>query len=222
MAGHISRCKVPGYEATFNLLNDFEKNSIEYDENEKFIHYLAALEFHDIVGIWDAFDAYTNDVIIKQELERLRAQSDETPFIHSSALRHLSLNLSSLFIYFGYYDAGIRSLNQVKRLAYANNDIETLHIVLLWMSNIQSIEIPERKDSPSNLIGMSRSLRSVKQKLQLHTVKNQLANNVPLDKCLANVTKWLVPNETAILPPFLSYLLIKVSYSSLLVGLLCG
>ena len=69
MSGHISRCKIPGYEATFNLLNDFEKNSIEYDQNEKFINYLAALEFHDIVGIWDAFDAYTNDVIIKQELE---------------------------------------------------------------------------------------------------------------------------------------------------------
>ena len=107
-------------------------------------------------------------------------------------------------------------MNQVKRLAYVNNDIETLHIVLLWMSNIESIEIPERKDSPSNLIGMPRSLRSVKQKLQLHTVKNQLANNVSLDKCLANVTKWLMPNETAILPPFLSYLLIKVSKKSLL------
>ena len=67
MADHLASCKVPGYEATYELLLDFEKNSAEYDANKKFIEYIAALEFNDTVSIWEAFTTYTNDVVIKQE-----------------------------------------------------------------------------------------------------------------------------------------------------------
>ena len=82
MATHVSECQIPGYEATYDLLLDFEKNSAEYDQNRKFIEFVAALEFNDAISIWDSFKEYTNDVVLKQELERmLEARVQNTYFL---------------------------------------------------------------------------------------------------------------------------------------------
>ena len=122
----------------------------------------------------------------------------------------MALNLSSIFIYFGFTKAGTRCLNEARHLAYCNNDKETLHIIQLWMSNIINIDIPPRKDTPSEVASMSSSMRSVKQKLQLQSIKNKLIDGgISLKDCLSRINNWILPNETAELPPFLSSLLIK-------------
>jgi len=54
------------------------------------------------------------------------------------------------------------------------------------MSNILNIEIPPRKETPSEIAAMTSSMRSVKQKLQLQSIKNKLVQGgCSLKDCLA-------------------------------------
>jgi len=71
MASHVTECKIPGYEATYDLLVDFEKNSADYDQNRKFIEFVSALEFNDAVSVWECFGQYTNECVLKHEIDKI-------------------------------------------------------------------------------------------------------------------------------------------------------
>ena len=177
----------------YELLVQLEQKVADRNETKQFVHYMAALEFHDAIGVWEAFTLYAFDSVIKRELSCILEKTEEgTGSVSSDALRCLSLTMSSLFIYFGYNRAGSRSLAQAKHLAYCNNDVETLNLVLLWQANIGEVEIPAITALPTTA---SKSLRAIKQKQQLQLVKNELAKNEPLKKVLHNVNTCLASDK---------------------------
>ena len=61
-------CGIVGYRQVYDLLVSFEQNQEDKDSTVEFVHYMAALEFHDMVGVWEAFTLYAFDTIIKREL----------------------------------------------------------------------------------------------------------------------------------------------------------
>ena len=67
MKGQLN-CGIVGYREVYDLLVSFEQNQEDKDSTAEFVHYMAALEFHDMVGVWEAFTLYAFDTIIKREL----------------------------------------------------------------------------------------------------------------------------------------------------------
>ena len=65
----------------------------------------------------------------------------------------------------------VYKLIEAKHLAYCNNDVETLNLVLLWQANIGEVEIPSVNPVAPNA---SKSLRLIKQKQKLQRVKHEL------------------------------------------------
>ena len=143
MERELKKCSIPGYSSTFNFLKLISFDQLE--SSRDFINYLAALQFSDCLAVWDAFSNYFHNIILNDEIEKQRDDVPKPGFSQSKSVRILALNLSVLYIYFGYREAALRSLLETQNLAHLNNDREVLQQALLWRVFLTGEQLPNFK-----------------------------------------------------------------------------
>lgn len=143
MESEMKNCSIPGYASTYNFLKLISANQVE--NTRDFINYLAALQFSDGLAVWDAFSNYFHNIILNGEIERQRDDISKPGSTQSKSVRILALNLSVLYIYFGYRDAALRSLLETQNLAHLNNDEEVLQQALVWRVFLTGEQLPNFK-----------------------------------------------------------------------------